>query len=196
MILVASTCSLKRFMSAWFDNEREEIDFESIHLEYVDLSGIGKTAQLELEARVQWINNRIERVKMLIYALRMCLEEFGRPFQAAIEDLRKMGHKLTWSQESADVGLMLQQLQRIESKEKRFLIQLEDAQTALDTFIQNQNAGAPQTNIQTRQSFITNMNVLRKEGYPVIQNETTVEEFALMIKAHNEEIERQNKTKK
>lgn len=192
MVVTASSCTIKRFISAWFDNEREEIDFEAIHLEYVDLSGIGKTRQLELEARVQWINNRVERVKMLIYALRTCIEEFGFPFQAAIDDLRKMGHKLTWPEEKV---LFLQQLQRIESKEKKYIMQLDEAIGELNAFVEQQNTGAAQTNIQSRQSFITNINVIRKSGYPVIQNETTVEEFALMIKAHNEEIERQNKKK-
>lgn len=188
----ASDCTIKRFMQAWFDNKRDDIDFESIHLEYVDLSGIGKTAQLELEARVQWINNRVERVKMLVYAERTAVIELGKPFDAGIQDLRSMNHKIYWD---GDANLFMDFLRRIETKEKKYIIQLEEAQAALKDFLANQNAGAPQTSIQSKHTFIMNMNMLRKEGYPINVNETMLDEYSLMIKAHNEEIERQNQKK-
>jgi hypothetical protein len=189
LITRASDCTIKRFMQAWFDNVREDIDFEAIHLEYVDLSGIGKTRQLELEARVHWINNRIERVKMLVYAERVAIIELSLPFSAGIEDLRSLGHKIYWD---GDSKLFMELLTRIETKEKKYFGQLEIAQSELNLFIHEQNKGEAHTTIQSRQMFISNIIMLRKSGHYIIENETTVETLALIIKSHNEDIERQN----
>jgi len=178
-------------MSAWFANDRTELtdeEFSAIHLEYVDLSGLTKTRELELNAQLYNLQNRVEKVKWLLYGLRLSVTELGRPFQVGIESLRKYGHKLYWD---GDAELFFDLLNRVESKEKKFIVQMNEKEKELNEFYAAQMKGET-TVTQTRQEFIKNIIELRKRGHYIIEEQTTVETFALIIKSENEEAERMN----
>lgn len=189
-MLTASTCLLGDFKRMWFVENRQDDEFNAIHLEYVDLSGLTKTRELELNSQLYSLQNRCERVKWLLYGLRVSVAELGKPFDAGIDDLRSLGHKLYWD---GDAALFFSLLNKIEGKESKYKMQLEEKEREVIEFHKAQSTGKT-TVTQTRQAFIKNEIELRKRGH-YITDQITVETFALIIKSENEEAEKLNKKK-
>lgn len=188
--MTAADCTLRQFKKAWFDGDRSDIDdetFQNIHLEYIDISGLTRTRELELNSQLYALQNRVERVKWLLYGLRLSVAEIGRPFDLAINDLKKLGHKIYWDSDPAQFEKLLQ---KIEGKEARYIMQLQEKEKELIDFMKAQTKGDASM-IQTRQQFIKNEIELRRRGHYIKENETTVEEFALIMKTENETAERE-----
>jgi hypothetical protein len=200
--MTAADCTVKQFMRAWFDDYRGDMDdatFHNIHIEYVDISGLAKTHQLELESQRRHILSRIEWFKYKLFELRTWVTGFdneilsvSKPFQESISLVKSKGHKLYYT---GDKQEFLGMIARIESKEKKYKMELEEKEKEIDAFIKQSIGGETQTLVQSRRTFIQNINMLRREGNPVSQTETTVEELALMIRWHNEQIEQEEAKK-
>lgn len=186
--MTAQDCTIQVFMNAWFNGDRSVLsddEFEQIHLEYVDISGMSKTQELELNSQLYYLQNRVERVKLLLFALRLSVQEIGKPFQVGIDDLKSYGHKLYWD---GDAVVFAKMLSKIETKESRYIIQLQQKEDEVLAFYKAKTSGVA-TVKQSRQQFIKNIIELRKRGHYIKENETTVEVLALAIKTENDAAE-------
>jgi hypothetical protein len=200
----ASECSLRKFMQAWFEEKysvliiegevEEEIlktAFEKIHLQYVDLSGLGQTHELQMNISIHYLNTRINAVKTFIFLQREFVKNFDTPFLPGLIDFKKYGHSVYWDN---DKEAFLIKLNQIEIKESKFQAQLDAKIKELFDYRKKRDS-KQHTPVQSRKEFIQHMNMLNRSGYSIDKDQTTVEEYALMLKDLGEERE-QLKVKK
>jgi uncharacterized protein YihD (DUF1040 family) len=200
----ASECSLRKFMQAWFEEKysvliiegevEEEIlktAFEKIHLQYVDLSGLGQTHELQMRISIHYLTTRITVIKTMLFLHREFIKNFDVPFLPGLIDFKKYGHSVYWDN---DKEAFLIKLNQIEIKESKFQAQLDAKMKELIDY-HNKIKNKQHAPVQSRKEFIRNMNTLNRSGYSIDKDQTMVDEYSLMLNDLGEERE-QLKVKK
>lgn len=174
---------IKDFMNAWFNKDYSTLSeerFDIAYTEYIDLSGRYSTKEFELVTYIHYLNNRINSVKLSVRLQKDFIFEFGIPYTPELKFFKKFGHTLFWKD---NVEEFVKALDRIETKEKKYIVELETKMQDLVKERKKNNTGNTSTfTNETRQNFVTMMNSLNKIGYKISRTETTVEELALIIK--------------
>jgi len=202
IISKAGDCSIRKFMSAWFDEkykvliiegEHDEAllkqAFELIHAEYTDLAELFLSAEFEKMTYIYYLNNRISTIKYTIGLQKDFIRDFGLPYIPALPFFKKFGHSIYWDTTTSNVPAFLKILDQIEVKEKKYEAQLKAKEKELGD-LQARKTSKEFTPLQTRHAFIKTLNGLQKAGYRIDKESTTVEEFGLMIKEQKKENER------
>lgn len=175
--------TVKRFMRAMFHKEITDIpNWNELYLEFIDLSGIGMTRELELLREVTNLEIRLSKIDSFLTFQRGWYAATGEPCLKLINNIK--GHRLTWN--PSEPGMFIVQLNRIEAKEKRNRVELANKQNDLEKLKKGETTVDEEN---SRRLFKDRINSLNRAGYQINQNETDMESFCLMIKRHNEEIE-------
>lgn len=163
----------------------------SLYTEYIDLSGIAVTAELEIMKTIFYLDCRIKKINLLLHIQYESMDKIGMPCIGGFDKMRFYGHKLYWDKNHPDHYGFKCQLQSIESKEKKYKDDYNEKMKELWEFKKKQKDGEIPL-LQKRKEFIRTINVLGKYGYPIDRDKTTVEEFALMVHDYNEAMERES----
>lgn len=186
--MTLSDITVRVFMRCLFNKDYEGVDdWERLYTEYIDLSGMGETRQLELVVAIHNLQTRISFISGFIEFQKTWLLQFGEPFEQGFEDVRKFGYKLHW--EAGYPTQFVDQLQKMETKEKRNIAQLDAEMKELDEFTKT---GKHKQKASDRADFVRMLNTLGKEGYKIDRDKTDMEELSLMIRQHSEDIEALN----
>lgn len=201
IITDAADCNIKQFIRCAFegkykvlliDGEATDAElqsaFEMIYAQYIDLSGMYQTREFELSAYINFVDNRIRTIERFIELQRLFLREFNMPFLPAFGLFKKYGHHLVWNPEYPDTDLFKKKLGQIEMKEKKYHSILNTKIKDLVEFKKKQIAGEHSL-LESRKQFITTLNRLQQAKFVIDKNETSVEELALMIRDHKDQIE-------
>lgn len=185
------TCSdivLRAFMLAMFNQKYEAVggidNWDAVYTEYIDLSGIGETQEFNLLTNIHNVQHRITQVQGYLDIQKKFFATFNEPFEPALKDLRKFGHRLTW-----DIGnpkQFIQQLEMCEVKEKTYVAQLDSYMKELTDL---KKEGVKKITTNGRVDFVKQMNRLGKDGYKIDKDKTDMEEYSLMIREYNEELQ-------
>lgn len=194
MIKKASDCSIAVFMDVLFngnflvlvqaeDTEPSQIElneaWQTIYMEYVDMSGLSQTTELHLLSTIKGLECRLKLVPVMVDLHRKCLEQIGQPFYPAFKELKRYGHSLWWDKDGNN-DAFINKLDAVLIKEKRYVMELESKYSELMKYKKNIADNAPIEPIK-RADFIRIMNQLGKySGFKIDKNNTTVEEFAIM----------------
>jgi len=177
---------LRAFMGAMFNQEYEGVggteNWEAVYTEYIDLSGIGETQQYNLLVNIHNIQKRIVAVQGYIDIEKEWFKMYNEPFEPALIDLRKYGHRLTW--DIANPKQFIQQLEMCEIKEKTQIAELDSYIKELEDLKKD----GPKVTTDGRKEFVKQMNRLGKHGYKIDKDKTDMEEYSLMIKEYDEEL--------
>lgn len=200
-INTASECTVKQFKACCFDQrfhvlvlEGDPSDqelqeaFELIYSEYVDLSGLFITREFELSAYIRSLKVRIDTVQHFVELQRVFISEFDAPFPPGFDIVKKYGHILYWNPESPDLDLFKAKLSKIESKEVKYTVELKKKTDEL-VELHRKRVKKEFTLLESRKQFVTMVNRLQQAKFVINQNETTVEELALMVADHKEQQE-------
>lgn len=203
----AKDCSVRKYIQSVFEERLEVLiiegeptkgqllnALENIQTEYIDLSNQNNSNESILVKTINALKLRISIIKFYIQIHRDCILFVGEPYHPAINDLKKFGHKLFWDKENPNIISFLEQLNKIESKEKRTDSELSlklKEYTVLKSKEKKENVSVRDARI----SFLKAMNNLGKFGYSIDKDKTTVEEFALMVREYADTIEAEKKSK-
>lgn len=203
----AADCCIKKFMQAWFEGKvsvlvvsgeatDEDLNeaFERIQLEYIDLSGLAESTELDMNVNIHHLNTRINAIKAMLYIQREFLQQFGLPLIPGLPDFKRYSHVIYWDFKRPDAEAFLKRLRQIELKESRFIAELDKCIKELIEFKEKQKKGEV-TITQSRKQFVRNMNTLNRAGFNVDKDKTSVEEYALMLKDYKEEVTQQENKK-
>jgi len=158
-------------------------ELETIQEQYADTSGLYESEEFSKVAYIHYLNNRINSVKLSIRLQYEFIENFGKPYIPELKFFKKFGHRVEWND---NMEKFLEELRKIDQKEKKYISQLENAIKELtDLRAKREKKDPPKK--QTRQDFIATIISLGKVGYRIKRSETTLEEVALMIKKQYEE---------
>lgn len=187
---IQRTCSditIKDFMLAMFNQQYDGVggldNWDTVYTEYIDLSGIGETQVFALLTNIHNIQHRITQVQGYLDIQKKFFAAFGEPFEPALKDLRKFGHRLTW-----DIGnpkQFIQQLEMCEVKEKTQVAQLDGFMKELGALKKD----GPKVTVDGKKDFVKQMNRLGKAGYRFEKDKTDMYEYSLMIKEYDEELQ-------
>lgn len=194
LIRRAADCNLNVFMKCLFEEQykclvlsgdadlREcSLAFLEIYQEYLDLTGAGKSQEFGLLKKIDLILTRIKTIENAIYLNRVSIELLKEPFLEALADIRGYGHKIYWDSNNPDPKSFLKRLKDIETREKRYGVELDIKIKELAALTAKQQAKETATDTKKERSgFIKLINALQKYGFQIDRNRTTVEEFALM----------------
>lgn len=175
------------FEKAWFKENYETIskeEFEQAYCEYMDVSGLYKTKRFEQLAFINYLSIRVSNLKFAIQAQKTYLETFGEPFVEGFTFFKeKYKYTLTWD---GNKDNFLKQLATIERKEKKNEINLSSKEKIFSEE-QKKTIVEQKSLMQSRHEWIRNINILKKNGYVLDRNKSTVEELALVMKESMEE---------
>lgn len=157
-------------------------DFDKIFTEYVDLSGIGATKEYDLMTAIHNVQSRMIYMAGMIDIQKEFLKNFDMPFVNAFPKFREKGHRLVWDPENP--GLFVQQLQMVETMEKKSKAELDTKMKELTVLKKD----GIKPNSSGRQDFVKKLNQLNKAGYKIDKDKSDMEELALMIKEHDEQM--------
>lgn len=201
IITDAADCNIKRFKLCAFkgkykvllvDGEAtdEELQqaFEMIYAQYIDLSGMYQTREFELSAYINSLDNRIRTIERFVELQRLFLGEFNMPFLPSFGLVKRYGHHLVWNPEYPDTDLFKKKLAQIEMKEKKYHSILNTKIKDLVEFRKKQN-NKEHTLLESRKQFITTLNRLQQAKFVIDDEKTTVEDLAIMICDHKDQIE-------
>jgi hypothetical protein len=160
----------------------------SLYTEYIDLSGLATTAELDLMKTIFYLDCRVKKIALLLHIQRESLDKIGMPCLAAFDLIRYDGHGLNWDKEKPNIDTFNKQLLAIENNEKKYQIQYDGKMKELFESKKKQSEGQV-TVLQKRKEFIRTINTLTKYGYKIDRDKTSVEEFALMLCDYNDIIE-------
>lgn len=179
--------SVRAFMAAMFNQQYEGVggieNWELVFTEYVDLSGIGETAQYELLTNIHNTQLRISKVAGLIELEKDFFTAFNEPFMQAFDDFKKLGHRLVW--DAGNPKQFIDQLQAVETREKKYKAELDMHMKELESL----KTDGVKVDTNSRASFVKTLNRLGKHGYKIDKDKTDMEELSLMIREYDEEIE-------
>lgn len=182
----AEIVTIEQFMECWFNEKYENLskeNFDICYSEYIDISGLYNIKEFGLISQIHYLTNRITSVKLSLRIHREFIDFFGVPCVNEFSFLKKFSHTLYWNGNKEE---FIKTLNRIESKESKYVIELERIQDELHNLRSKTNSKQP-TVVQTRHQFIRLLNDLSKIGYRLERQTTTIEELALMIKQQSEE---------
>lgn len=180
--------NLEQFIDALYSGNRSVISEEElsvVYSEYVDIAGLFDTEEFEKICYIHFLENRINSLKIATKLQVDFLEEFGIPYIQNFEFFKKFGYNLVWNNKDG----FLSQIEKIKNKELKYIPRIESSIKELNTIRENKNKikQKEQTQQEKRGSMIRTINSLNKIGYSINKKETTVEEFAYMIKQQTEE---------
>jgi hypothetical protein len=178
-----SNCTIAMFMDAAFNDARDVLsdeDLANINNQYLDESGLYLNTDFELVASINFLQNRINCINLGLQIHRQCLKLCGVPVVDRLDYFTKWGHYLTWRD---DIANFEKQLNNIETKEKRFISQINAKKKQLEDFRKIQ---PKQDTKQSRINFLRMLVSLQKLNYKIDKHSTTMEDLAIMIKDNKE----------
>jgi hypothetical protein len=180
-----SDLTVKRFMAAMFNGDYTAIpNWDELFTAYIDLSGTSNAQQYQIMVKVHNLQTRLSAIESFINFQKAFFLEFDQPFEPALGDVRRFGHTINWN--PSDPEQFLAQLQRMNTKERRNVAELDSAMKELSAI---QKTGTVKVTANSRQDFIKQLNALNKAGYTIDRETTDMETLALMIKDYYDEIE-------
>lgn len=186
MVYALKDVTVSRFMSCLFDNEYGDMEnWESLYTKYIDLSGLGEEGQLGILVAIHNLKCRLALIDTYVEVHRKVIGMIKMPLVPRVGELSKYGYHPTWT---GDVDNFLQQLTLIESKEKRNHAEIKKLEKELR---QMQEAKNPQT-VSARNSFVTMIVVLEKDGYKIDEEKTNMEKFSLIVRDHSDKVKAAN----
>lgn len=185
--LTASTCSIKIFMLCLFEGKHNLVGgsnaWDLLYTDYIDLSGAADTKECTL---LRNIHNKHSRIFFINYLIQLQLDwhrEFGVPFPEAFKDFKRFGHRLIWND---DWEFFEKQLKRIEAKEKKNVAELDGLKKELER-LRKHGMKAADVKPSDRRDFIKLIQAVEESrGFALNKEETTVEEFAIMVKSRKD----------
>lgn len=186
--------TLRQFEKAWFKRDYSEIPeeiFKEVHTEYIDTAGMYDQDEFDRVSYIQFLNGRINYIKMFIRLQREFLSDFGVPYNLSFEKIKdKYGYLLSWT---GDKNIFENTLKFIESNERKFVGKIEVKIKELKDLRAAKLKSNPVLDDdkklkKERESYMRTKNTLGKVGFKIDTDKTTVEEFALMIKQQKEDI--------
>lgn len=202
-------------MAALFNGDKTDIhDWDNLFISYIDLSGMAQSRQKDLMTAIHNIETRLSCIDSFISVQKQCLNIAGVPLQKYVsqrtiidelgecgpaggllsietkevspfDDIKRYGHRLIWNPKDPQGFIM--QLDRIESKEKRRVAELNKLHKELSDLSKSKTVKEDK---DARQEFIRMLNTLSKEqGYAIDRETTDMETFCLMIKQNQEDSE-------
>src|SRR6185312_13029633 len=180
-----SDITVRTFMKCLFNKDFEgvgEENWERLYTEYIDLSGMGEEGQLGLYVGIHNLTVRLKFITDYLEFQSKVFHLVGMPHLEKLPYIHKFGHRPKWNPQEPEKFLI--ELQKIETKEKRNYVELKMLEKELEDM---QKIQKPQT-VNARNSFVVMLNVLNKDGYKIDRDKTDMEELALMIKQHGEDI--------
>lgn len=177
--------TIRQFINAMYKNDRSVMsdeEFHNVYTEYIDTTGLYDSDDFNKSAYIYYLNNRINSIKLAIRLQKEFLQNFGVPYLQELKFFNRFGHFLTWKDEQN----FLSQLTNIETKEKKYISQLE-ANIKQLTEKRHKKKPEEKTIEQSRGKFIRMLNSLGKANYRIDNDKTTVEELAYMIKQITED---------
>lgn len=206
----AADCNVRKFKQCSFDGkyrvlliegEASEDDlksaFEYIYAEYVDYSGLYQSLEFEIVAYINSLDTRIQFVRRFVDLQRKFLEQFDVPFLPGLPMIKKYGHHLYWDTSYSDPEAFISRLFQIEMKEKKYETKVDQKVKELIE-LRKKQIKKEHTILESRKDFVTMLNRLRQARFVIDDDNTSVEELALIIKDQRDQIEEtkmQNKIK-
>jgi hypothetical protein len=178
VLIIEGEASENELKSAWI----------SLYTEYIDLSGLAATTELDLMRTIFYLDSRVRMIALLLHIQRESLDKIGVPCIGAFDKMRVYGHSLVWDKANPNLEWFNKQLLAIENNEKKYQIQCDGKIKELLELKKKQSKGQV-TVLQKRKEFIRTINALTKHGYKIDRDKTSVEEFALMLCDYNDIIE-------
>lgn len=185
--------TIEQYIKAKWRGDRSIIttdeELKDIETEYIDAAGLYESEEFSKVCYIHYLNNRINSVNLSIELQMKFLDEFGVPNIAAFSFLKKFGHTVVWKGNKEEFKKMLE---RIASKEKKYVSMLEKNIKELGDIRKNKNANKPQeekTDKEVREAFIRTLISLGKVYLNLNRKETMLDEMAYMIKQQSEERE-------
>ena len=159
----------------------EQLKF--VEEQYVDTAGLYESEEFSKVAYIHYLNTRVNSVKLSVRLQYEFIENFNIPYLPEIKFFNKFGHRLVWHD---NIERFIEDLRKVESKEKKYISQLENSIKEL-TDLRAKKAKGESPKKQTRTDFIATLISLGKIGYRIKRTETSIEELSLMIKKQSEE---------
>ena len=178
--------TIKEFIDAMFAGKRDVISEEElgiVYSEYIDVAGLYDLDEFNRVAYIQFLNNRINSIRMAIELQRTFLVEFSLPYKPNFSFFKKYGYTLEWHGHPID---FLMQLKDVEQRERKHIAKLEIKMKELIDERKKKNTKETTTK-EKRGNFIRTLNSLGKVGYKIDNFRTTVEELAYMVKEQMEQ---------
>lgn len=208
IIDTSKDCIVKTFMKCMFDKcfddlvisgefteDEKKSAWKSIYTEFIDLSGMIESREFDLLKTIFYLDCRVKKINLLLYIQRVSIEKIGVPCIGAFDNIRMYGHRLIWDKEHPDLQTFLKRLTDIETKEKRYQMELELKTKEFFELKKIQASGDIPIQ-QKRKDFIRSINNLQKYGYVIDYEKTTVEALGIMISDYNDTLQKEYSTKK
>lgn len=190
MITKAAECSINIYMRCMWGNDRTDVEnFEKIHDEYMDLSGLAETEQKDVLIAMHNLTVRILVIPAMIKFQCDYFAEYKEPYVDGFGFFKKYGHTLTW--ELGEAEQFYKQLEKIESKEKKYESQLDILKKQFNDL---QKGGKVIAKKNGRQEFIKLINRVGKYK-DIDRDKVDMETFGLMVKDYFEINDPANKPK-
>lgn len=197
----AADCTIKQYKKAAFDGklkilliEGEASDddlqdaFDYINAEYIDLSGLYITQEFEIVAYINSLDNRIQFMRRWIELQRKFLFNFNLPYVKGLYMVKKYGHSLYWDFDHPDKDGFLQKLAKIELSEKKYELHV-DKKVGELIALRKKQVSQTHTVLESRKTFVSMLNRLRRERFVVDEDKTSMEDLALMIADYRDQLE-------
>jgi len=185
--------TINQYINAKWKGDTTHLSFEElseIESEYIDTAGLFESEEFHKVAYIHYLNNRKNSISLSIRLQEEFIKEFNIPYIPELKFFKKFGHIVKWNE--GDIEGFIEQLRKVEYKEKKYISQLETSIKELTDLRKKRNSGEKPKE-QTRGKFISTLISLGKIGYDINRNETTMEELAYMIKNQSDEAARINK---
>ena len=211
MIKRASLCNLTTFLACLFDGQLQALDpfpavdkpadydkqlseaWEGIYEEFVNISGSAKTKEFELIKALTNIQSRLSAVPAIIEVQRLFVLHFGVAHFPGLTQLKKFGYNIYWNTEHPDPALFEKKLAEVISKEKRFVSERDARIKDLEELYKDGMKATASTGRERKDFLRLIIYVGKWVGHAINRNETSVEDFAIMVKDYNDYIMEQAK---
>lgn len=174
--------TIRQFFNAKYNDDYSVLskeDLDEVNSEFIDAAGLFESEEFKKVGYIHYLNGRVNSIKMAIRLQKDFLKEFGVPYVDDFERFKHFGHILFWDGKPEE---FLKALSRIESKEKKYITQLEISIKELIDLRKNKKKSEE----MTRKDFILLIFSLGKEGWNIDQDNTTVEQLAYIVKSQIE----------
>lgn len=183
--MTLSATTVRTFERCLFDKDYTGVDnWEELYTAYIDTSGLGQEGQLGLHVAIHNLDVRLKDITDFLEFQSKIYRLVNMPHVPTIDDVKKYGHRLTWPSDD-----FLDQLNAIESKEKRKYVELKKLNKELRLM---KDAEKPGT-ISARNQWLIMLNILSKDqGYKIDRDNTYMDELSLLIKQHGDDVRAAN----
>lgn len=186
LIKDAKNCTVRMFIECRYENNLSVLGegtpqelaeaWNNIYATFFELCDTDMP-DLPLMTAIHNTQIRIMAMEAAIIVQRKCIEMIGRAYTEDFPRFERYNHQLTYD---GDNEAFLKQLERIESKEKKFVGRLAEDKKNLENL--RIAEGQDETKSDSRIHFISMLNKLSQDqGYPINWDTTTVEMLAVLI---------------